>query len=164
MSNASWITITSVAIGLGNSTVNFSFAANTQSDVIRVGTISVGGQIFIVQQGPAPCNFTFPSNGTNVSALGGSVSVSVNTQIACPWLAVSNSSWITFNSAPGWGAGAATFTVQPNFRPQRIGTITITSVGGTPLLTFTVTQVSSRTAFDFDGDGKTDIAVFRDEI
>ena len=149
-----WITITSGASGTGNGTVTFSVTENTQSDVIRVGRISVAGQNFIVQQGPAPCTFALSSNGANFSAAGGGGSVFVTTQIACVWLVVSNSPWIIFNSAPGWGSGAVTFTVQPNFGARRIGTITIAS------MTFTVIQ-AGRTAFDFDGDGKADVSVFR---
>ena len=164
VTSGSWLTITSGASGTGNGNVTFSFTANTKSDVIRVARISIAGEIFIVQQVPMPCSFTFSSNGTNVSASGGGFSISVNTQAACPWLVVNNSPWVIFNSAPGWGSGAAIFTVQPNTGPERTGTVIIRALNGTPLLIFTIVQagtVNSRTAFDFDGDGKADVSVFR---
>src|SRR5262245_20054656 len=41
-SNASWITVTSGATGIGNGTVNYSIAANT--GVARNGTITIAGQ------------------------------------------------------------------------------------------------------------------------
>ena len=46
LSNASWITTSSS--GSGNGTINYSVAANT--GVARVGTISVGGKLFTVNQ------------------------------------------------------------------------------------------------------------------
>jgi hypothetical protein len=117
-----FVTITSGASGTGNGTVTFSVTANTITDVIRVGRISVAGQNFIVQQGPAPCSYALASNGTNVPASGGNGSVTVITQQACVWLVTSNSPWITNISAPGWGPGTATFTVQPNAGAERTGT------------------------------------------
>jgi hypothetical protein len=48
-SNASWITITSNGVGIGNATVTFSVAANT-TGAGRKGSITIAGQSFSVKQ------------------------------------------------------------------------------------------------------------------
>jgi len=51
ISNASWITITSDTNGIGDGTVAYSVAGNTNANVSsRVGTITVAGKIFTVTQ------------------------------------------------------------------------------------------------------------------
>jgi hypothetical protein len=47
--SASWITITSSNIGIGNGAVNFSVASNT-TGVSRKGTITIGNQMFRIKQ------------------------------------------------------------------------------------------------------------------
>jgi hypothetical protein len=158
-----WIGITSSASGTGNGTVTFSVAVNPFSDAIRLAMISVAGQTFVVQQGAAPCTYTFSSTGVNVSALSGSGSFSVNTQPACAWTAVSNSPWIIVPPTSGFGSGNVNFTVRANPGIARTGTITFTSLNGISF-TFTIKQAraaDSYTAFDFDGDSEADVSVFR---
>ena len=48
-SNASWLTITSSGMGIGNGAVNFSVTANATGSS-RTGTITVAGQVFKVKQ------------------------------------------------------------------------------------------------------------------
>lgn len=50
-SDAEWISVTSPNTGSGNSTVNFTVKANNLPDMQRVGTISIGDQIFTIIQG-----------------------------------------------------------------------------------------------------------------
>jgi hypothetical protein len=70
--------------------------------------------------------------------------------------------WITITTgASGNGTGTVAFTVAANTGAARTGTIT---VGGQ---IFTISQAAgnalgtSRTRFDFDGDGRADVSVFR---
>jgi hypothetical protein len=81
VSNNSWITITGGANGTGIGTVTYSVGANTGA--ARTGTITIGGQIFTVNQTAYICPALFittptPANGiqnqsysTTVSASGG---------------------------------------------------------------------------------------------
>lgn len=57
ISNDSWIFITSGNTGTGNGTVNFSVSAST-STTQRVGTVTVGGQLYTVTQTGITCPST----------------------------------------------------------------------------------------------------------
>lgn len=61
-SNVSWITITSDSGGTDSGTVNYSVAANT--GISRIGTMTIAGRTFTVNQSaPAP-TVTSPDNGS----------------------------------------------------------------------------------------------------
>ncbi len=153
---APWITVNNGS-GTGSGMVTFTVQANPGP--ARSGTIIVGGQTYTVNQSTG-CSYTINPANTNVGANGGTGSFTVATTSICPYTAVSGVSWITVTSN-GSGTGSATisFTVVSNNGAARSGTIT---VGGQ---TYTVNQaaagVTVRPAFDFDGDGKADISVFR---
>lgn len=106
------------------------------------------------------CSFTVTSSGQNFAANGGSGSFGVNTTTGCAWTAQSNAAWLTTTST-GSGTGTINYTVAPNTTAaSRTGTIT---AGGQ---VHTVTQAgaaapNARRPVDFDGDGKTDISIFR---
>jgi len=106
------------------------------------------------------CSFTITSSSQNFAASGGTGNFNVNTTAGCAWTAQSNSAWLT-TSSTGNGSGAVNYTVAPNTSStQRTGTIT---AGGQ---VHTVTQAGAsvttvRAPFDFDGDNKTDISIFR---
>ncbi len=153
---STFITITN-GTGTNSGTVTFTVAANTGAD--RVGTITVNGQTFTVNQSGG-CSYSLMPVSTNVSASGGAGSFTVTTGTGCAYSAVSNSSFIVINSGgSGNGSGAVNFTVQANNGVARSGTITVNGQ------IFTVNQAAgtaaARTAFDFDGDGKADVSVFR---
>ena len=133
-----WITITSGATGSGNGTVNFTIAAN--SGPSRIGTISVAGQTFTVNQA-AGCAASINPTSQTVGAAGGTAtSVAVTSTAGCAWTATSNASWITITQgASGSGNGSVTFTVAATTGPERTGTLTIAGQ------THTVTQTSGCT-------------------
>jgi len=89
-SNASWITITSGASGVGNGTVNYSVSANTGTTP-RTGTLTVAGNTFTITQAGAPCTFTIAPTSSNLTssvATTGTVTVTAGT--GCSWTATSN--------------------------------------------------------------------------
>ncbi len=151
-----WITITGGASGAGNGTVSFSVAANPGP--ARTGTITVGGRLFTITQASS-CTYQlshfsagYPASGTN------SDGASVIAAAGCTWAAVSNAEWITINSGSiGNGNGATIWSVSANTGLARQGTVTVAGA------TFTINQAAAprRAPFDFDGDGKTDIGIFR---
>lgn len=154
-SNVSWINVANGANRTGNGTVNFAVTANTEPQ--RTGTLTIAGQTYTVTQATG-CAYSLSSNEINISANGGDAGFSVSTSEGCVWTAVSNTEWITINSGSASGNGSVAFLVTSNTSAARTGTITI---GGK---TFTVNQAAATAArFDFDGDGRADISVFRPE-
>jgi predicted outer membrane repeat protein len=154
----SWITLAPTPpIGNGNGQFTYSIPANTGAQ--RNGEIRIGGQrIAITQLGSANCTYTLSPSSENFSAAGGSKSFSVNTQAGCTWTAEKDASWVTLpaNSTNGSGNGTVSYSVAANTGAPRKAEV---KVGGK---TFTINQAAAgRTAFDFDGDGRADVAVFR---
>ncbi|HEX9960277.1 MAG TPA: BACON domain-containing carbohydrate-binding protein, partial [Pyrinomonadaceae bacterium] len=157
VSNVSWITVTGGASGGRNGTISYSVLPN--AGIARTGTITAGGQTFTVNQASG-CTYAINPSSQNFSASGGSGSFAVTSSDgSCPWSSTGNVSWITITGgSTGGGNGTVTFTVAANTGAARTGTIT---AGGQ---TFTVNQaaaVITRSRFDYDGDGKADLSVFR---
>ena len=161
VSNISWLTITSGSSGSGNGLISVSVAANTGGS--RTGTITAGGQTFTVNQSGV-CTYSLSSTSISGAAGGFSGSVTVTTGDGCAWSASSNASWITItNGSAGNGNGSATFSIAANSGTARNGTITVAGQ------IFTVNQnggtfAPRRSPFDFDGDNKTDLSIFRPSL
>ena len=123
VSNAEWISITSGASGTGGGTVQLSVAPNTAAP--RVGTVTVGGSTFTVNQ-QGGCSFTLSASTIDVAAGGASGSVDVTGEPTCTWTASAAQDWITIASATsGTGSGTVQFAVAPNPGPARTGQILI---------------------------------------
>jgi CSLREA domain-containing protein len=152
-----WITLVPPTNGFGNGQITYSIPANTGAQ--RNGNIRIGGQtITVTQLASAGCTYTLSHSSENFSAAGGSKNFSVNTQAGCSWTPVKDVSWVTFaaNSTSGSGNGTVSYSVAANSGVPRKAEV---KVGGK---TFTINQAAAgRTAFDFDGDGRADAAVFR---
>jgi uncharacterized delta-60 repeat protein len=133
-------------------TVNLSGAVN--------GTIlgGVGTGTIITDD---VCLYSISPTSLTIGAGGGAGNtISVTAQAGCAYTAASNNSFITITSgASGSGNGTVIFAVAANSGAARIGTITVAG------RTFTVNQAASptfrRTPFDFDGDGKADVSIYR---
>jgi subtilisin-like proprotein convertase family protein len=156
--NAGFITIDSGAAGDGNGTVAYSVAPNMEGG--RSGTIDVSNGVLVrrfqVQQ-PSGCPFSLNQTQVGVGSAGGSRSVDVTAGGVCSWQATSPVNWIQITSPQQTGNGAASFNVQPNTAAgARSATITVGA------RTFTVNQAGATSRkFDFDGDGKSDVSVYR---
>ena len=128
ISNANWIVVTGSVLGVGNGTVNYSHASNTDG-IERTGTISIGGLTFTVSQTAEPCSYQLSSSSAIGGSFGGSSSfnVSTNSQI-CQWQAISNADWLTVTGLSGVRSGNGTVTYSFAANPQtvqRVGTITV---------------------------------------
>jgi len=130
----------------------------TSYDGNRLGNYTLS----LTSNAPA-CSFTVSSSSQAFAASGGGGSFAVTSPAGCAWTAQSSAAWLTITSGgSGNGNGAVNYSVAANTATTpRSGTIT---VGGQ---THTVTQAganappNTRRAFDFDGDGKADVSVFR---
>jgi RHS repeat-associated protein len=143
-SNASWITITSGASGVGAGAVSYSVAANGGAQ--RSNTITINGQAFNIIQAPNPasCGYALNKTGESISEQGGSGALTLTTGAGCPWTATSNASWLSVTSAAsGNGSATINYSVAANSGQQRVGVIT---VGGQ---TFTVTQAPNQASCAF---------------
>lgn len=108
------------------------------------------------------CSYFLNPTFASVSSSGTNSSVSVTTVSGCAWTAASNASWLTLTGATsGTLSGTVTYAVAANTGAARTGTLTI---GGQ---TMTIAQAAPEQSaaldkhFDFDGDRKTDIGIFR---
>ncbi|HEY0461926.1 MAG TPA: proprotein convertase P-domain-containing protein [Pyrinomonadaceae bacterium] len=156
--NSAFVAIDSPPAGSNNGVVNFTVAAN--SGAARTGFINItdgfNSRSFQIQQG-AGCPASLAQTSLSFTAAGGSGSVAVTAGAGCAWQAVSDVNWITVNSAPQTGNGAAAFNVLPNpARNARSAAVTI----GARILTINQAGISA-TRFDFDGDRRADISVYR---
>jgi hypothetical protein len=101
------------------------------------------------------CTYTISPASAYFYKNGGNRSFNVTDSNGCGWGITSNASWITASIT----GSTVNYTVDVNNEgAPRTGTITIL-----PGLTFTVNQSNLRRQpqFDFDGDSKTDISIFR---
>ncbi len=149
-SNDSWITITSGSSGTGNGTITYSITSNSSTS-IRVGTITIAGQIYsVTQNGTIPCSYTISPTNLSFAASGGSGTVSVTAAAGCNWTASTTDNWINITSgSSGSGNGTVTYTVANNSgTSQRTGTITIggqihtVAQSGNTSCTFTITPLN----------------------
>jgi len=133
-------------------TVNLSGAANaTITSGTGTGTI-INDDV---------CTYSIAPASLNIGAAGGAGNTfALTAQAGCAYTAVVNHSFLTITSGgSGTGNGTVVFTVAANLGAARIGTITAAGQ------IFTVNQEASptfrKTPFDFDGDGRADVSVFR---
>lgn len=159
-SAANWIEINSASGGVGgNSIVTFTVAPNG-TNASRTGIVTIGARTLTVTQAAGTdCPFALSKDSDYARAAGKAGSFGVLAANNCSWSATSGAGWITINSGgSGNGNGNVNFTVAPNAsNAARSSTITINNQ------IFTILQGRNNIAalFDFDGDNKTDVSVFR---
>ena len=157
-STSGWVTVNSAANGSGDATVSFTVAPNFGGP--RSGSIDISNGVvtksFQVQQ-PSGCPTSISQSTINFGPSGGSGSVTVTAGNACTYLATSGAAWTVVTSPSQTGNGTVNFNVLPNTSAN--SRTTSVFVSGQ---TITVNQAgASGRRFDFDGDGKSDLSVFR---
>ena len=111
--------------------------------------------------GAMACAVTLDPASVSVGAEGAdNLVVNLTVTAGCPYDARRLNAFITvIAGATGVGSGALTYKVAPNPGEARQGAILI---GGTKFLVNQAKRPAARkTAFDFDGDGKADIGIYR---
>jgi subtilisin-like proprotein convertase family protein len=155
----SFLEITSPASGGGNGAISFNVAAN--NGPARTGTIDVSNGVttrsFQVQQAGG-CSFAVNQSTVNFGHRGGNGNVAVTVVGPCAWQAATSASWIQVTSPQQTGSGAVAFTVQANQTRQPRSAII--NVGGGQVISVNQAPLKA-TPFDFNGDGRTDVSVFR---
>jgi hypothetical protein len=140
---------------------SFNVSASTDNNG-EVKVIKEQSAIKSFSTGNAACTYALSVTSVNIPASGGSGSVTVTTAEGCPWTVTSNVSWIVANLSTT-GTGTLTITLPYNNGIARSGTLNVAGQ------IFTINQLSENTGpttqnrvpFDFDGDNKTDYAIFR---
>lgn len=155
---ANFINFISPVSGSGSSTISFSIPQNpgvARTAIINI-TNGIMSRTFLIQQ-ESGCPVSLSQSSFNYSPSGGGGNLNVTANQACSWLATVNVNWIQINSAQQSGNGTVSFTVQRNITPMNRSAVV--TVGAH---SFSVSQDgSSRRSFDFDGDSKSDVSIFR---
>jgi hypothetical protein len=153
-SNDGWITITAGGGGSGNGNVSISIAPNLGP--ARVGTVTVAGKAFTVNQAavvPGPnCTYSIDPTSKSFNEDGATnQKIDVKTQGGCAWTAISNASWITVASGQiGVDDGEVRYNVAANpVGTPRQGTMTVAGK------TFTVDQDATPCSFTIDPTSQT---------
>jgi hypothetical protein len=121
---ASWISVASGSTGSGSGTVTLAIAPNTGDQ--RDGTVTVAGQTHTVTQAAAACTYKLTPTSQQVSLLGGSFSVDVDTDSRCSWTATTDTDWIDITGdATGNGKGTIAYRVGLTLLSSRTGRISI---------------------------------------
>ncbi|HEX8288818.1 MAG TPA: BACON domain-containing carbohydrate-binding protein [Pyrinomonadaceae bacterium] len=162
--NVDWITITNNTPAQKNGSGPISFSVQPNTGAARTGTITMGGKTFTVNQASG-CVFALSSAAMSISSESGTGNFNVSSGTGCSWNASSNAPWISITAgSTGSSNGTVSFTMQANSGAARAGTITVAGQ------TFTVNQAAgqtpapSRSRFDFDGDGKSDLSIYRPAV
>ncbi|MBK7933087.1 MAG: VCBS repeat-containing protein [Acidobacteria bacterium] len=157
-SASGFLTVNSSAGGNGDATVQFSVAPNFGGP--RSGSITVSNGVitktFQVQQ-PSGCPTSVSQSTVNFGPAGGSGAIAVTAGGVCTYLATSGAAWTVVSSPSQTGNGTVTFNVLPNTSSNSRSTSVFVSGQ-----TVTINQAgASGRRFDFDGDGKADLSVYR---
>jgi hypothetical protein len=139
VASAPWLDVSNRS-GTGSNDINFNVQPNSGT-AARSATITVGGQVFTLNQAGVPCTFAINPASLNVGSAASTGQFTVTTQPGCTWTATSAAGWVAI-TAPTNGAGSGTgdvsYSVQANHdQTPRSATI---SVGGQ---THTVNQAAA---------------------
>ncbi len=124
-------------------------------------TIADNQAIGTINNDDGACSYTLsPASPQTVPATSSNLNVGVTTTAGCAWTATTSTSWITINSGSSDnGNGTVNITFAANTGSARSGSLTI--AGQTYTINQATSVLSVRAPFDYDGDNKTDISIFR---
>jgi hypothetical protein len=104
-----WVSVSGGGSGTGSGSVNIAAEANA-STASRIGTITVAGQTFTVNQAGRNCSYSLTSAGASISSVGGAAAVGVLAPPGCAWTVDPGPGWISLTSG-GSGSGNSTVPV-----------------------------------------------------
>jgi len=116
LTGPSWINVTSGASASASGTLVYSVAANSTT-VPRSGTITIGGQSFVITQDPLACSVTIDTSSLGSpfgpAASGGTLRIATNGS-NCRWNASADMPWVSLSAATGLGNADITLNVTSN--------------------------------------------------
>jgi hypothetical protein len=139
VASAPWLDVSNQS-GSGSGDINFNVQANTGT-AARSATITIGGQVFTLNQAGVACTFAINPPSLNVGSAASTGQFTVTTQAGCTWTATSAAGWVAITAPPGGtstGPGDVTYSVQAN--PDQTPRTTSISVGGQ---THTISQAAA---------------------
>ncbi len=151
-SDSDWVTVTPAG-GTGPGTVSVTAAAN--AGAARIASVTIGGQVYTVNQAtsPALCTYSLSPTSMTATAAGATASVAMTTSATtCGWTALSDSAWVTVNAASGVGPGSVSVTVAANTGAARTASVTIggqkytVSQAAVPVCTYSLSPTSMTAA------------------
>src|SRR5689334_14411678 len=153
---APWITVTH---GTGNGTGDLYFNVEANHGMDRSTVLNIAGRSLTVDQANG-CTYMFSGGTHSFPATGGTSTINVTASDAgCQWTPGATDYCMISSLSGGTGNGPLNFSVSNNRGVARAGIIQLGDQ------TFAVDQAAApgthRTRFDFDGDGKADVSVFR---
>jgi peptidyl-Asp metalloendopeptidase len=136
--SGAWLTIGAGSGTTASGTLNYLVAANLGP--AHTGTITVGGQLFTVNQASG-CSYNLSPTSASFAAAGGSGTTALSAAAGCAWNATSSASWLTVSSASsGTGNATISYVAGVNAGVARSANLTL---GG---VTFVVTQAAASIA------------------
>jgi hypothetical protein len=142
-SNDAWLSITAGASGQGDGSVAFTAAAN--AGALRVGSLTIGDQVFTATQYGSCALSIDPATQTLAAGGGSGGPITISTSHGCSWSATTADNWITVgNPSSGTGSGSVTYSVTANTGAARSGSIVIGP------RVFTVNQAGPGCTFTLD--------------
>ena len=139
VASAPWVDVSNQS-GSGSSDINYNVQSNTGT-ASRSATITVGGQVFTLNQAGVACTFAINPTSLNVGSAAATGQFTVMTQPGCAWTATSAAAWVAITAPPagaGTGTGDVIYSVQAN--PDQTPRSAAISVGGQ---TYTVNQAAA---------------------
>ena len=128
---AQWVVMTSATSGQGDGSIAYRVAANA-APAVRRATIEVNTASATIVQEAAECRFTVTPAAPSVGPGGGTVTIQVQANAACPWTATTDAGWLRVTAgAAGQGDGAVVLAVDANSGGSRSARI---SVAGTDVV------------------------------
>ena len=150
---------TNTDVHTGSAEILYTVSANLGANS-RTGTITVGGHTFTITQPGLNCSYSVSPMSISVDRGDNYGSVTITTQPECSW-SVYNGSWITVDRTYGVGTGTVNYRIWAN--PLSVPRTGVIPFIGLDWIRVAVTQsaTNNRPRFDFDGDGRADLSVFR---
>ena len=154
ITNVPWLGIQSGAVGTGNGTVTYQVADN-QGPNSRVGTLTIAGNTFTVTQAGITCTYGVSPLSVVIPPAGGMATLTVSTQLGCPWTISSSANWITVSSAPNqvFNGSAYPFIQVPALSANQGRQGTVSVAGATVTVTQGTIMSLSRKTLNFGVSG-----------